>query len=66
MYTSPTSDLGTGALTRGEGVQGVSIMGNSSSTSYKLLFDASKYNSTYGSSTTVTPLSESCFFCIKF
>ena len=28
--------------------------------------DASRSSSVYGSSTTVTPLSESCFFCIKF
>lgn len=29
-------------------------------------FDASRSSSVYGSSNTVTPLSESCFFCIKF
>ena len=29
-------------------------------------FDASRSSSIYGSSTTVTPLSESSFFCIKF
>ena len=29
-------------------------------------FDASRSSSTYGKSTTVTPLSRACIFCIKF
>lgn len=33
---------------------------------YYVHFDASGSNSTYGSSTTVTPLSESCLICIRY
>lgn len=39
---------------------------NSSANSYEIGLDASLSNSIYGSSTTVTPLSESCIFCISY
>lgn len=66
MYTSPTSDLGTGALARGEGVQGVSIMGNSSATSYKLLFNASRVSSAYKDNAPVIPQSMTTAFLVKY
>ena len=67
MYTSPTSDLGTGALTKGGGaVPGVNIMGNASATSYKLLFNASRVSSAYKDNAPVIPQSMTAAFLVKY
>ena len=66
MYTSPTSALGTGALTKGGAVPGVHIMGNASATSYKLLFNASRVSSAYKDNAPVIPQSMTTAFLMKY
>lgn len=56
-----------GAFKLGNTIVGDNIIGfEHTRTGYTLEFDASRCFSIYGSSSTVTPLSESVIFCISY
>ena len=64
FYAATRINDTTGAFTRSSRPEGFNGLNNHSGT-YNT-FDASKSNSIYGSSETITPLSESVVFCISY